>query len=340
MTGTMKAIRQHAFGGPDVLRWEDAPKPAPGPDELGIRVVAAGLNPPDWYLRDGYRSLPPDWRPEGRFPLILGTDVSGVVETVGPKVAGFAPGDEVYAMVRFPEGMMGQAMAHAQFVAVPAAQVGRKPAGLGHVEAAGAPMSLLTAWQFLVDLGHDAANPFQPHPHAPVPLQGRRVLVNGAAGGVGHLALQVAKAQGARVIAVASGRHGPLLRDLGADEVVDYSRARAEDLHRDLDLVMDCVGGAGAARFLPALRPGGALFIVNPLGFEAHDAAARRGVTVSSTQVRSNGAQLDAAAGLLSDGRVRIVIDSVFPAAEAARAHRRAAEGHIGGKIVLTMPEA
>lgn len=337
VTQMMKAARQHAFGGPEVVVYEDAPVPDPAPGEIRIRVKAASLNPPDWYLRDGYRALPPDWQPEGDFPLILGTDISGVVDAVAEDVAGFSPGDEVYAMVRFPEGMMGQSMGHAEYVTAPADQVGKKPASIDHAAAAGAPMSLLTAWQFLIELGHEVPNPFQAKPHVPVPLKGKRVLVNGAAGGVGHLALQVAKWQGAHVIAVASGRHGDLLRDLGADEVVDYTQVKVEEIYRDLDLVIDCVGGAPAARFLQTLARGGALFIVNPLGFDGYTEADRRGITISATQVRSNGAQLDAASSLLGDGTIRVVIDSEFSLSEVAKAHARAAEGHIQGKIVLNI---
>ncbi len=337
MTQTMKAALQHTFGSPDVVLYADARLPEPAHAEIRIRVKAASLNPPDWYLRDGYRALPEEWRPAGEFPLILGTDISGIVDMVGEGVTGFAPGDAAYAMVRFPEGMMGGARAHAQYVTVPADQVGHKPSGISHEQAAGAPMSLLTAWQFLVDLGHDAPNPFQTAPHKPISLRGKRVLVNGAAGGVGHLALQVAKWQGAYVIAVASGRHADLLHELGADEIVDYMKAKPDELYRDLDLVMDCVGGAASERFLKTLKRGGALFIVNPLGFEGHAEAKSLGITVSSTQVRSSGTQLNEAASLLADGTFRVVVDSVFPLAEAAKAHERVAEGHIQGKIILSV---
>lgn len=335
MTQMMKSVRQHRFGGPDVLIYEDAPVPEPSKGEIRIRVKAASLNPPDWYLRDGYSALPPEWRPEGRFPMILGTDVSGVVDLAGEDVTGFASGEEVYAMVRFPDAIMEGSGAYAEYVTVPVEQVGHKPAGIDHSAAAGAPMSLLTAWQFLVEVGHGAPNPFQPVPHVPIPLKGKRVLVNGAAGGVGHLSLQVAKWQGAHVIAVASGRHMELLRDLGADEVIDYMQVTPEEVCTDLDLVLDCVGGAAAARFLACLKPGGALFIVNPLGFDGQAEADRLGITVSSTQVRSNGAQLAAAALLLEDGTIRVMVDAALPLAQAARAHERAAQGHIQGKIVL-----
>jgi NADPH:quinone reductase-like Zn-dependent oxidoreductase len=336
-TKSMKAIRQHEFGGPEVLVYEDAPMPEVKAGEVLVRVHAAGLNPPDWYLRDGFSSLPPEWRPKGDFPLILGTDISGVVEAVADDVTGFSIGDEVYSMVRFPEGMFGDSRGHAQYVSVPAPQLALKPAGIDHAQAAGAPMSLLTAWQFLVDLGHHEPNPLQPHRHEPVPLKGRTVVVNGAAGGVGHFVLQVAKLKGARVIAVASARHESLLRDLGADEFIDYTKTKPEDGLRDVDLVVDAVGGAGAGRFLKTVKPGGALFPVNPLGFADGDEAEKRNITVSAAQVRSNGAQLAELAPLLGDGSIRVVIDSSYPLADARKAHERAASGHIQGKIVLTV---
>ncbi len=334
---TMKAVRQHTFGGPEVLRYENAPIPEIGPGEVLVRTRAIGLNPPDWYLRDGYRSLPPEWRPEGGFPIILGTDVSGVVEAVSEDVRGFSVGDEVYAMVRFPGGVFGGSRTYAEFVSVPASEVALKPAGIDHVHAAGAPMSLLTAWQFLVDLGHDVPNPLQANRHEPVPLNGRIVLVNGAAGGVGHFAVQVARWKGARVIAVASGKHESFLRDLGADEFIDYRSTRPEDVVRNVDLVVDAVGGPATGRFLRTLKRGGALFPIFPLGFAPGDEVRELGVTVSATQVRSSGAQLAEVSRLLDDGTIRVAIDSTFPLAEARNAHERAEAGHIQGKIVLTL---
>ncbi|MCB8837248.1 NADP-dependent oxidoreductase [Aurantimonas sp. VKM B-3413] len=336
MIDTMKAVRLHAFGGPEVLRYEDAPMPEPHPGEVLVRVHAIGLNPPDWYLRDGFRSLPPEWQPHPRFPLIPGSDISGVVESVGEGVTAFAAGDAVYAMARFPADVMDGGKAYAEYVSVPVADLARKPERIDHVHAGAAPMSLLTAWQFLIDLGHGKPNPFQPFRHEPVPLAGRTVLVNGAGGGVGHLAVQLAKWRGARVIAVASGKHEALMRDLGADQFIDYTSTAAEAVVRDVDLVLDTVGGRKTARFLSVLKRGGALFPVFPLGFDAQDEADRLGVTVSTTQVRSSGAQLAEAARLLDDGTVRVVIDSTYPLTEAARAHERAESGSIQGKIVLT----
>jgi NADPH:quinone reductase-like Zn-dependent oxidoreductase len=329
----MKAIQQHEFGGPEVLRYEDAPMPELKPDEVLVRVHAIGLNPPDWYLRDGYKALPPEWQPEVAFPLILGTDVSGVVAAVGGEVADFAVGDEVYSMVRF--FSVGESRAYAQYVSVPASQLALKPPALDHLHAAAAPMSLLTAWQFMIEVGHDEPNPLQPHRHQPVPMGGKTVVVNGAAGGVGHFAVQLARLEGARVIAIASGRHEAMLRDLGVDEFIDYGQVAPGEAIRNADLVIDAVGGPASARFLRTLRRGGALFPVYPLGPSGTEEATARGVAVSAAQVRSSGKQLTQVGRLLDNGSVRVVLDSVFPLAEARAAHERAARGHIQGKIVL-----
>lgn len=336
-TKMMKAVRQHEFGGPEVLRYEDAPMPELKPGEVLVRVHAVGLNPPDWYLRNGYKMLPPEWQPKVAFPLILGTDVSGVIDAVADDVEDFAAGDAVYAMVRFPGGLAGGSKAYAEWVSVPASEVARKPRGIDHAHAAGAPMSLLTAWQFMIELGHDEPNPLQPNRHVPVPLEGKTVLVNGAAGGVGQFAVQLAKWKGARVIAVASGKHGTFVRDLGADEFIDYTQTAASETVRDVDLVVDTVGGPTTGRFLRTLKRGGALFPIFPLGFSGAQEAEKLGVTVSTTQVRSSGAQLARLADLLDAGTVRVAIDSTFPLADARRAHERASGGNIQGKIVLTV---
>jgi len=331
----MKAIRFHEFGGPEVLRYEDAPKPGLKRGEVLVRVHAVGVNPPDWYLREGNKMLPPQWRPPIALPAIPGSDVSGVVEAVAADVPGLVVGDEVFGMVRFPS--FGDSAAYAEYVAAPASDLALKPAGIDHVQAAAAPMSLLTAWQFLINVGHDHPNPVQPGPHCPVPLAGAVVLVNGAAGGVGHLAVQLAKWKGARVIAVASGAHEAFLRSIGADEFIDYTKAAPEDVAHDIDLVLDTLGGSTTGRFTRTIKRGGALFPVFPLGFDGADDAARRGVTVSATQVRSDGAQLAEVAKLLGAGIIRVAVDSRFPLSEAREAHERAAKGHIRGKIVLTV---
>lgn len=332
---TMKAVRLHEFGGPEVLRYEDGPIPVLKAGEVLVRTHAVGINPPDWYLREGYKSLPPDWQPSISLPTIPGTDISGVVEAVAADVRGFAIGDKVYGMVRFPS--FGDSSAYAEYVAAPASDLARKPAGIRHVHAAGAPMALLTAWQFLVELGHDEPNPLGPQRHRPVPIAGKTVLVNGAAGGVGHFAVQVAKLQGARVIAVASSAHEAFLRDLGVDEFIDYKNTVPEEAARGVDVVLDTLGGPTTGRFLKTLKPGGALFPVFPLGFTGAEDAAKQGFNVSATQVRSSGAQLAELGKLLDDGTIRVGVDSTFALKDARLAHERAARGHIQGKIVLTV---
>ncbi|MFK4269882.1 NADP-dependent oxidoreductase [Streptomyces milbemycinicus] len=333
-THTMRAIRLHEHGGPEVLRYDEVPIPEPGPGEVLVRVHAVGINPPDWYLRDGLSDVPPEVMPKFDLPVIPGTDVSGVVEAVAADVEGFSVGDEVFGLLRFPSF---DGRAYAEYVAAPASDLAHKPAGIDHVHAAGAPMSLLTAWQFLIELGHDHPSPFQAARHRPVALGAdTTVLVNGAAGGVGHFTLQLAKWKGAFVIAVASGAHEAFLRELGADEFIDYTKSRPEELVNGVDLVVDAVGGRDSSRFLRTLKRGGALF---PVFFGEYDEeeTAKLGVTVSGTQVRSHGAQLAEVGRLLDAGTVRVAIDSTFPLADAQAAHERASRGHIQGKIVLTV---
>ncbi|BCL25299.1 NADP-dependent oxidoreductase [Streptomyces aurantiacus] len=333
-THTMRAVRFHEHGGPEVLRYDEVPMPEPGPGEVLVRVHAVGVNPPDWYVRGGLNSMP--GKPDAKLvlPAIPGTDVSGVVEAVAPDVDTFAVGDEVFGLLRFP-GFDGGA--YAEYVAAPASDLARKPAGIDHVHAAGAPMAGLTAWQFLIEAGHDHPSPFQEARHRPTVLDAdTKVLVNGAAGGVGHLALQLAKWKGAHVVAVASGAHEAFLSELGADRFIDYTRSRPEELVHDIDLVLDTVGGPGSARFLRTLKRGGAQFPVFLGDFDEAETA-KLGVTVSSAQVRANGAQLAELGRLLDAGTVRVAIDSTFALADARAAHERAARGHIRGKIVLTV---
>lgn len=331
----MKAIRQHEFGGTEVLRYEDAPIPEVKKGEVLVKVKSIGLNPPDWYLRDGYKMLPPEWQPKVPFPIILGTDISGVIVEVDEDVKEFLIGDEVYSMVRFPS--YGPSQAYAEYVSVPVSELALKPKSIDFIQAAAAPMSLLTAWQFLIDLGHNEPNPLQPNQHVPVPLAGKKVLINGAGGGVGHFAVQLAKWKGAHVIAVASGKQESILREIGADVFIDYTKNTPENMVSDIDLVVDCVGGSTTGRFLKTLKKGGALFPIFPLGFSGADEAKKLGVTVSATQVRSNGSQLSELADLIDNGTIKVIIDSVFPLSDARNAHERAAEGHIQGKIALTV---
>ncbi|GGN98850.1 NADPH:quinone reductase [Actinoplanes lobatus] len=318
----MQAIRVHEQGGPDVLRLDEVTPPEPGPGDVLVRVHAAGINPPDWYARSGFSTIPPDLRPPIRLPFTPGSDLSGVVTAIGAGVTRWRPGDEVLGMVRFGQiGNGGGGRTYAEFTTSPADDLVRKPSHVDHATAAGLPMAGLTAYQFLVDrIG------LKP---------GATILVNGAAGGVGHLAVQLAQHLGARVIAVASGRHQQFLRDLGADQVVDYTTTDVTTAARDVDHVLDCVGGPNGHRFLAVVRNGGT---INPVFFgEYHrDRAADLGITVDGGQVHTDHDQLETLAGLLADGHLRVALDGVYPLADAAAAHTRAERGHLQGKLVLT----
>ncbi|MVZ98844.1 zinc-binding dehydrogenase [Actinomadura sp. LD22] len=322
----MKAIRAHGPGDPGVLVLDEIPVPEPGPGDVLIRVRAACLNPPDWYARRDFAMIPDHLfageRLRVSFPWIPGSDASGVVAAVGPGVTDFSVGDEVFGLIRFPEVNNG-GRAYAEYTTAPAAHLARKPPSVDHVHAAAVPMAGLTAYQFLVDRIRLPA--------------GRTVLVNGAAGGVGHFAVQLARLRGARVIAVASSRHEGFLRDLGADEYVDYTATAAEDAVRDADVVIDTVGGPDAHRFLKTVKDGGTIGPVFPGDYHPEEAA-RRGIEIRGGQVHSDGGQMAELAALLADGSLRAGIDSVYDLADAAKAHERAETGHIQGKIVLSVP--
>lgn len=331
---TMKAIRLHDHGGPEVLVTDEVPVPELGRGEALVRVHAVGVNPPDWYLRDGMSNVPPELRPPMTLPVIPGSDVSGVVEAVAEDVDDLTVGDEVFGLLRFPSF---EGSAYAEYVAAPASHLALKPAGTDHVLAAGAPMAGLTAWQFLIGLGHDHPSPFQAAQHRPPALgAGTTILVNGAAGGVGHFAVQLAKLKGARVIAVASGPHESFLRDLGVDEFIDYTKRHPEEVAHDVDVVLDTVGGLDSRRLLATLKRGGVLLPVFFAEYDPDELAAL-GVTTSGTQVRSNGPQLAELGALLDTGAVRVGLDSTYALADARAAHERAARGHLQGKIVLTV---
>ncbi|WP_331766764.1 NADP-dependent oxidoreductase [Embleya sp. NBC_00896] len=324
---TMRAVRIHEFGGPEVLVYEEVPRPEPKPDEVLIRIHAACLNPPDWYARIGFANIPADKRPDRRLPFTPGSDASGVVVAVGSEVTEWAEGDAVFGMIRFPDpdldGDTG-GRTYAEYTTAPAAHLARKPAGIDHIRAAAVPMAGLTAYQFLFD--HVRLEP------------GRTVLVNGAAGGVGHFLVQLAKSRGAHVIGVASGRHESFLRGLGVDRFIDYTTTAPADAVRDVDHLFDTVGGPDGGRFLPVVKRGGT---ISPVFFGDYDRerAAESGITFKSGQVHSDGGQLAELAHLIDAGAVRVGIDGVFALADAHKAHERAAAGHIQGKIVLRVVE-
>ncbi|MFD3697876.1 NADP-dependent oxidoreductase [Streptomyces sp. NPDC058646] len=309
----MRAVVVSQWGGPEVLTETELDRPEPGMGEILVRVHAAGVNPVDWKTRASGALIP--WGPVPQ----VGWDVSGTVEAVGPGVTLHRVGDEVYGMPRFPE----QAGAYAEYVTAPARHFARKPASLDHVEAAALPLAALTAWQALVDTAGVSA--------------GQRVLVHAAAGGVGHLAVQIAKARGAYVIGTASAGKHDLLRGLGADEVIDYRTTDFEDAVTDVDVVIDAIGGDYAQRSLKVLKPGGHLVTLpGPDGLPADP----QGVRAAWVLVEPDLKGLEEIAALVEQGLLKPLVDTVLPLAQAAKAHEIGERGRTTGKIVLTVVPA
>jgi NADPH:quinone reductase-like Zn-dependent oxidoreductase len=297
----MQAIRIHEFGGAEALRLESIPRPAPGVGELLVRVRAAGVNPVDWKIRIGSFG--------SALPFTPGFDVSGEVAAVGEGVEAFAVGDEVYAYLSLQRGG-----GYAEYAIVREDEAALKPRRLPHMQAAGVPLAALTAWQALVDKAD-----LQP---------GQTVLIHAGAGGVGHFAVQVAKARGATVIATASQRNHNLLYELGADRVIDYRTQPFEKIATEVDVVLDPIGGDTQARSFQTMKPGGILVsIVQPPSQALLDEYGVRGTVFL---VQPSGEQLATLAGTIVPH-----IGATFPLRAADRAHRLSETGHARGKIVL-----
>lgn len=307
----MKAIRFHEYGDADVLRLEDAPMPVPGPGEVLIKVHATSVNPVDCAIRAGYlravREFP--------LPMTLGWDVSGTIAALGEGVTAWKVGDEVYGHPSLSSGGT-----YAEFVAVPATVCGRKPSSIDHNHAAAIPLVALTAWQALFE-------------HAQL-TAGQTVLIQRGAGGVGSYAIQFAKAKGARVIATASARNLDYLRQLGAEEAIDYNAVRFEDVVSNVDAVIEGMAGEVRERSWKTLKPGGILIALT--GAPPTDAmAAERGFPQKTIWVHPDQAQLATIAGLVDSGKLQTTVEAIVPLAEAARAHRMVESGHTRGKVVL-----
>ena len=309
----MRTMSQSAFGGPEVLTEVERPRPVLDMSEILVRVHAAGVNPTDWKHRAGF--------PWMREPVpVLGWDVSGVVEEVSRGVTLFKPGDEVFGMLPYPRG----AGAYAEYAKATARSFVHKPANLDHVQAAALPLAALTAYQALVDTAD-----IQP---------GERVLIHAAAGGVGHLAVQIAKARGAYVIGTASAGKHELVRQLGADELIDYRATDFAEEVDNVDVVLDTVAGDVRSRSLDVLRAGGILVTILPAELAAdRERAAELGVRLEGMLVEADHAGMRAIAELAEQGRLRAHVDATFPLAEAAKAHALGETGHTTGKLVLTM---
>jgi len=308
---TMKAVRFHTYGKPDVLVYEDVARPEPAAGEVLVKVYATSINPIDWKIRAGhlrgFRDYP--------LPFILGWDVSGVIESAGPGVTQWKPGDEVYGR---PD--IGRSGAYAEYIAVKEGELARKPKSLDHVHSAAVPLAGLTAWQALFDTAGLTS--------------GQKVLIQAAAGGVGHLAIQFAKLKGLYVAGTAGGRNQEFLKQLGCDLPINYETTRFEDVARDFDAVIESMGGEVRNRSWRVLKKGGILVaLLGPPPSEEDTKA--HGVRAAIIWAQTKADQLAEFAKLADSGRLRPEIAAVFPLRDAAKAHEMSETEHARGKIVL-----
>src|SRR5881227_3879211 len=310
---TMKAVVVHEYGGPEVLKYEDAPRPEPKDNEVLVRMIAAGVNSVDALIRSGKYA---------KFfgtmlPLIPGYDIAGVIEKTGAKVTRLKVGDPIYAYVMWGGG-------YAECAVATEGEAAAKPKSITFVEAAGVPLAALTAWQALIDAAKLSA--------------GQTVLIHGGSGGVGSFAIQIAKARGAKVIATGSTPNQDLLKQLGADVAVDYTKQKFEDVAEDVDLVLDSVGGDTLARSYGVVKKGG--FIATLVADVDQTELDKRGIHGESISVKPNSQELAEIGKLIDAKKVRVIVSQTFPLADAVKAQEQAATGHTRGKIVLKVAEA
>src|SRR5881628_56971 len=284
----MKAMVIHQYGGPEVLKYEDVPRPEPKDDQLLVRVIAAGVNPVDGMIRSGMFAKGGN----GAFPMILGGDIAGIVEKVGSKITNFKAGDPVFAYVSLDNNG-----GYAQYALTTERETAAKPKSLTYVQAAAVPIVALTAWQALVDTAKLAS--------------GQTVLIHGGSGGVGSFAIQIAKARGAKVIATASTANQDLLKQLGADVVIDYTKQKFEDVAKDVDVVLDSVGKDTLARSYGVVKKGG--FIVSIVGRPDPAQLEKHGIHGSSLGVEPNSDEITEIGKLIDEKKIRVIVSQTFP---------------------------
>jgi NADPH:quinone reductase-like Zn-dependent oxidoreductase len=308
---TMKAIVVHQFGGPEVLKYENAPRPEPKDDEILIHTVAAGVNPVDAYIRSGrYGS--------GPLPYIPGMDVAGVVDKVGAKITKFKAGDPVYAYLSVKE--QG---GYAEFTIAKENEIAIKPTNIGFEQAAAVPLAATTAWQALIDTAGLKA--------------GQTVLIHGGSGGVGHFAIQIAKARGAKVIATASTSNQDLLKQLGADEPIDYTKTKFEDVVKDVDVVLEATRSDSMARSYGTVKKGG--FVVSITGSPDRAQLEQHGLRGDSISAHPDAHVLEELTKLIEARKLTPIVSQTFPLAEASKAHQQIETRHTRGKIVLKVAD-
>ena len=308
----MKAIVVHEYGGPQVLKYEDAPQPEPKENEALVRVIAAGVNPVDALIRTGKYA---------KFfgttlPLIPGYDIAGIVEKTGAKITKLKAGDSIYAYVLWGGG-------YAECAVATEGEATAKPKSLNYIEAAAVPLVALTAWQALIDTAKLSA--------------GQTVLIHGGSGGVGSMAIQIAKARGAKVIATASTSNQELLKQLGADVAIDYTKTKFEDVAKDVDVVLDSVGKDTLARSYGVVRKGG---IIATLVAEPDQAELdKHGIRGAAISVKPNASELAEITKLIQEKKIKPVVSQVLPLTKAVKAQEQAATHHTRGKIVLKIAD-
>ena len=306
----MKAVCIYSYGGPKVLVYEDAPRPHPGSGEVLVRIHAAGINPVDWKVREGQLKE----MLNHTFPLILGWDFSGVVEALGSETTRLKVGDEVFSR---PD--ISRDGTYAEFIVVKESEVALKPKSLDHIHAAALPLGGLTAWQSLFDAGGLSS--------------GQRVLIHAATGGVGHLAVQLAKWKGATVIGTAKAKNHALLTKLGAHQAVDYDTERFEEVVEPVDIVLDTIGGDTQERSWKVLKRGGML--VSIVSSPPPETALAHGVRQAFVFTQPNAAQLGEIARLADAEQLKAIVETILPLSDATRGQELSERHHTRGKIVL-----
>ncbi|WP_298907249.1 NADP-dependent oxidoreductase [uncultured Nostoc sp.] len=302
----MKAIVIKAYGNDDVLNYADVERPEPKADEVLVKVHVAGVNPVDWKIRNGSGE-----RLGLKLPIVLGGEIAGTIERIGNDVSGFKEGDAVYGIIR--------SGGFAEYAIAKMGDIAAKPRSLDFENTAAIPLGALTAWQALFDLAHLSS--------------GQRILITGASGGVGSLAVQLAKAKGAYVIGTASGRNEDFVRNLGADEFVDYTKQNFEAVIKDVDVVFDAVGGDTFEKTFKTLKKGG--FLVTSVAFPSEEKAQEFGVKTARVHCKPNVDQLAAISALVDEGRLKAHVATVLPLVEVKKAFQLSESGRTRGKIVL-----
>ncbi|HEY0298461.1 MAG TPA: NADP-dependent oxidoreductase [Arachidicoccus sp.] len=317
----MKAVRIHEFGGPEILRFEEIERPVPAADEILIKVYASGVNPVDWVVRNGGNDF---LKPHLTLPMTLGWDAAGIVEETGSSVTGFKKGDEVYGIPNFP----GNNGSYAEYCAAKASQFALKPKSISFNEASGVPLTALVAWNALFELGKLQA--------------GQRVFIHGASGGVGSFAVQFAKAKGVYVIGSASAGNQEFLKQIGADEVIDYKTQKFEELLQDMDVVFDgspLRDDNERLKGISILKNGGIFVSVNvdfPFSDEAKNALAKKNAKGELLYAQTHHFEwLTEIAQLIDEGKVKVIISKVYPLEQVAEAHKESETFHTRGKLIL-----